>query len=323
MDLTKLAVVTFACAIFVQCLFPTALVSQHFSDWSAPVNLGPVINSAANDQHAGISPDNLSLYFASDRAGGSGSSDLWFSRRPNVDAPWPPPQNLGSVINSPAGEFAPAFAAGGHILFFGSERAGGCGGRDLWVSRRQDKRDDLGWEQPVNLGCVLNSSAFDDGPQYFEDEKKGFGTLYFLSERPGGVGDRDVWKTSIQSDGSFGFPENVTELNSFALDARAALRRDGLEIFITSQRVGSVPATSGQPSLDIWTSDRDSTSDLWSSPRNLAALNTDSGEAAPAISWDTTTLYFNSTRAGGQGGMDLYVSTRQRVRGQKVSATLP
>src|SRR5262245_57304076 len=109
MDSRKLAVVTFACAVFAQSLFPTLLVSQHFSDWSIPVNLGPFINSAANDQHAGISPDNLSLYFASDRAGGSSSSDLWFSRRPSVDAPWPPPQNLGIQINSPAGEFAPAF----------------------------------------------------------------------------------------------------------------------------------------------------------------------------------------------------------------------
>jgi WD40-like Beta Propeller Repeat len=322
MDLRKLAVVTFTCTIFVQCLFPTALVSKHFSDWSAPVNLGPVINSAANDQHAGISRDNLSLYFASDRAGGNGSSDLWFTRRPSVDAPWPPPQNLGSVINSPAGEFAPAFAAGGHVLFFGSERAGGCGGRDLWVSVRRDKRDDLGWEPPMNLGCVLNSSAFDDGPMFLEDEQKGE-VLYFLSERPGGVGGRDVWRASMERDGSFSPPENVTELNSPALDARAGMRRDGLEIFMTSQREGSVPTVSGIPSLDVWTSDRESTWDLWSLPRNLAALNLDSTDAAPAISWDATTLYFNSDRAGGQGGIDLYVSTRHRLRGHAVSATLP
>ena len=51
----------------------------------------------------------------------------------------------------------------------------------------------------------------------------------------------------------------------------------------------------------------------WSAPVNLAALNTSAAEAAPALSADGTTMIFNSNRPGGQGGLDLYVSTRTRL----------
>src|SRR5437879_6875662 len=61
-----------------------------YSDWSAPVNLGPVVNSGSNEQHPAISKDGLSLYFASDRAGagGMGGLDIYVSHRESLDAPW-------------------------------------------------------------------------------------------------------------------------------------------------------------------------------------------------------------------------------------------
>jgi hypothetical protein len=228
-------------------------------------------------------------------------------------AGWGAPQNLGSVLNSAAGEFAPAFDPGGHVLFFGSERAGGCGGRDIWMSVRQDKREDFGWGPPANLGCVVNSSGFDDGPAYFEEEN-GLATLYFISGRPGGLGDRDVWTSLRNSDGTFGPPVNVSELNSPAFDARPAVSRDGLDIVFTSQRPGSVEGASG-PSSDIWASTRDTTGTTWSVPINLELLNTSAAEAAPALSKDRAALYFNSNRPGGSGGLDLYVTTRAKITG--------
>lgn len=302
-----------ASALAAGWLFVAPFAAHHFSDWSPPENVGGSVNSAFNEQHPAISPDGLSLYFVSDRPNGLGGFDLWVAHRADRDSPWEDPVDI-EALNSAASEFAPAFDPGGHVLFFGSERAEGCGGRDLWVSFRQNKRDDFGWEPPVNLGCAVNSAGFDDGPAYFEDDETGLGQLYFISNRPGGLGDRDVWRTTRNWDGSFNPPVNVTELNSTTVEARPGIRRDGLEFFLTSQRPGSAPMN-GVPSSDLWTAVRTSTLQPWSTPVNLGPLNSTAADAAPALSRDGATLYFNSSRPGGFGGLDLYVATRTSARG--------
>jgi hypothetical protein len=306
---------TLSATVALVGLLAMATSAKNFSSWSAPVNLGPLINSAFDEMHPALSPDGRSLYFSSNRPGGTGGFDLWVSQWSDEIGGWGSPQNLGTTLNSAAGEFAPAFDPGGHVLFFGSERAGGCGGRDLWMSVRQHKQDDFGWGPPVNLGCALNSSTFDDGPAYFEEEN-GLATLYFISGRPGGLGERDVWASVRAADGTFGAPFNVTELNSPAADTRPAVSRDGLELFFTSQRAGSIEGTSG-PSSDIWTSTRETTGATWSVPINLDPLNTSAAEAAPALSKDREVLYFNSNRPGGSGGLDLYRSTRSQITGRR------
>src|SRR5437667_261652 len=91
-----------------------------WSAWSAPVNLGPVVNSASNDQHPAISKDGLSLYISSDRLGGFGGTDIWVSQRASLDDPWGPLQNLGPSINSAGNDFAPTFTPDGHQLYFHS-----------------------------------------------------------------------------------------------------------------------------------------------------------------------------------------------------------
>src|SRR5438128_10151143 len=87
-----------------------------FSDWSQPVNLGPVVNSAADDFHPAIAPNGLSLYITSGRLGGLGGSDIWVSQRASPDYPWGPPQNLGPNINSASNDIAPDFTPDGHWL---------------------------------------------------------------------------------------------------------------------------------------------------------------------------------------------------------------
>src|SRR5438445_5004514 len=78
-----------------------------FSDWSEPVNLGPVVNSEADDFHPAISPNGLSLYISSGRLGGLGGSDIWVSQRASLGDAWGPPQNLGPNINSTSNDIAP------------------------------------------------------------------------------------------------------------------------------------------------------------------------------------------------------------------------
>src|SRR5437667_3596543 len=122
-----------------------------YGPWSAPVNLGPVINTAANEQHPAISKDGLSLYISSDRPGGFGMLDIWVSHRDSIGAPWGTPQHLGRNINSPGMDVAPNLTPDGHNMYFHSTGRGGCGDADLFVARRHDKRDDLHWEPAENL----------------------------------------------------------------------------------------------------------------------------------------------------------------------------
>jgi hypothetical protein len=165
---------------------------------------------------------------------------------------------------------------------------------------------------PVNLGCGrLSWPGFDDGPTYFWEERTGIGTLFFISDRPGGFGGRDVWSASNRNGGAFGAPVNVAELNSPVDDARPVVRADGLEFLFTSARVGSVPLGAA-PSTDIWVSTRQSAAASWSVPVNLGSVNTSATEGAPALSTDGTTMVFNSNRADTLGSLDLYVTTRTR-----------
>ncbi len=295
--------------------------AQQFSDWSATVNLGPVVNSAFNDQHAAISKDALRLYISSDRPGGFGGRDIWVSRRASLEDPWETPVNLGPNINSSTDDFAPNFSADGHLLFFHSGRPGGCGDFDLYFSRRQDKFDDFGWGPALNLGlygrdplgplvCIANTSFQDAGPTYFQDEN-GKAVLYINSNRPGGLGDLDIYVTELQQDGTWGPATLVPEISSPARDSRTAIRRrDGLEMILSSGRAGGL---GGQ---DVWVSTRATTEDLWSPPVNLGpAINTTAFDGAPAVSWDGMTLFFFSNRPGGFGGFDLYMSTRTKLTG--------
>src|SRR5688572_16525842 len=102
------------------------------SEWSAPANLGPMINTTNAEASATLSPDGLSLYFSSDRPGGLGGTDIWVSHRACAECPWSMPINVG-VLNSVAAESAPSLSVDGHLLFFLSGRPGGLGGNDIYL----------------------------------------------------------------------------------------------------------------------------------------------------------------------------------------------
>lgn len=283
-----------------------------YSDWSAPVNLGPVVNSTSQDIEVSISKDGLSLYIASNRAGGFGGFDIWVSQRASVDDPWGPPQNLGPTINTPLREQAPFLTIDGHRMYFFSDRPGGFGGTDLYVSRRRDKRNDFGWRTPENLGSGPNSAFNENLSVNFEDDIAGTSTLYFNSNLPGGVGATDIYASTLQPDETFGPAVLVPELSSPSNDAPCAIRRDGLEIFQGSTRPGTDPTF-----FDLWVATRASMADAWSTPANLGSVvnsPTPFGDSRCALSFDATTLYIISSRPGGVGGTDIWVSTRSKLK---------
>ena len=287
-----------------------------FSDWSAPVNLGAPVNTPFIEQAASLSRDGLSLYFHCGNCPTSiGGADIYVSQRSHVGDPWGPPQNLGPTINTTANEQAPRLSRDGRRLFFSSDRLGGFGGHDIYVSRRHNKHDDFAWEAPVNLGSGVNSDHDDQTPDPFED-RASHGIILYFGSGPIGSGAVDIYSSVLLDDGTYGPRAPVTELNSSSVDRQPAIRSDGLEIFFASDRTGTLGM------LDLWVATRSRTSDPWSAPVNLGSVvNSSSVDARPALSFDGTILVFQSTRPGAVGCtspigpcvFDLWVSTRTRL----------
>jgi hypothetical protein len=287
--------------------------APRFSDWSAPVNLGGVINSAFAEFSPAVSRDRLTLYFGSDRPGGFGRVDLWVSKRASVDSPWESPINLGPVINTVDQENDAALSRDGHWLFFNSTRPGGFGATDLWVSWRAHIHDDFGWQPPVNMGAGVNSPFNDGNATYFENEDAGVPLLFFSSDRPATLGGGNIYVSELLSDGSFGPATLVVELSSHQADSAPSIRFDGLELFFFSNRPGSILNPFGLPSQDLWTSTRSGVFEPWTTPTNLGPLvNSSVNDIHPEISADREALYFNSNRPGGFGMADLYVTMRSK-----------
>jgi hypothetical protein len=278
------------------------------SEWSEPVNLGAPINTEFLEASPTLSKDGLRLYFVSNRPGGFGLQDLWVSQRSCAASvcPWGEPVNLGAAINSAAGDNGPNLSADEHLLFYFSGRPGGRGNTDIWMSRRADPRDDSGWEDPVNLGSDVNTADFDQKPWYQQSAEDGGGNLYFTRGDPA-ANTQEIYYASVTRDGGTSGPAAiVAELNvpNFS-DAGATLRADGREIFFSSNRPGTFGLT------DLWTSGRQSVHDTWGTPVNLGTpLNTAAQEQQPGLSHDGRTLIWASTRPGGVGGLDIWMSTR-------------
>lgn len=282
--------------------------------WSPPENLGAEVNSAFEELAPHLSRDGLALYFTSNRPGAAGAEDLWVSRRASSRHPWMSATNLGPAINTAGNERSPALSSNGRLLFFASDRAGGSGGFDIWLSWRADPQDDSSWQPPVNLGTGVNTSATDAGPSFLEAMaarlphhgrgRAAIPQLYMASNRPGGPGGLDIYAGSVPG-GWAGPAMLIPELSGPLADLTPTVRRDGLEIVIASNRAETLGG------FDLWHSFRRSVFDAWSTPSNLGpSINSEAIELFPSLSSDARSLLFQSNRPGGFGGSDLYVSTR-------------
>ncbi len=282
-----------------------ANVTSHFSPWSEPENLGSTINTTFNEQGPTLSNDELSLYFGSDRPGGMGGFDIWVSQRACRACPWEAPLNLGPAINTSSAETGPGLSIDGHLLFFRSTRPGGQGLGDVYLAKRANPKDDFGWEAPVALGPDVNTAAAEAGAEYLQSAEDGAANLYFNRAPAGGTAD--LYYAAITRDGeTLGPAVLISELSDpIATDQGPTLRSDGREVFFFSTRAG------GLGDADLWTSTRRSVHDPWTTPVNVGApVNSTAAEQQPSLSGEGRTLLFASSRSGGFGGTDIWVSTR-------------
>jgi len=257
--------------------------------WTPPVNLGATINSSALDASPslGVYQGTTYLFMVSDRTGGQGLTDVWYATGtpPNFGAP----VNMGAAINSSAYDGGPGISwTGGptaNTLYFYSTRPGGAGGSDIY----QTTYSGGSWSAPVRLGAGVNTAA----SEYYAAVASWLGEtrLYFAR------GDAIYY--SVYAGGDWGA---AVMMNLGAGDAcHPCLRGEGAgaKFYFSSTRAG------GYGDYDIWVSTY--AGGNWGAPVNLGpAVNTAFVENCPWFAPDGQTMYFSSTRPGGQGYYDIW-----------------
>jgi outer membrane protein OmpA-like peptidoglycan-associated protein len=154
--------------------------------WRKPVSLGPAVNSSGWEAQPSLSADGNELYFVSDRKGGMGGYDIWYSKKDSTGA-WTRAMNLGKSVNTKFDEIAPFIHVNNRNLFFASNGLPGFGGFDIYVSEKSEGQ----WLSPKNMGAPLND--FED--QYsFVVTSDGLNAFYSREE---GRTKSKIYQTNI------------------------------------------------------------------------------------------------------------------------------
>jgi hypothetical protein len=203
-------------------------------DWGPPESLGLTVNSPNpndDDSMPSISPDGLSLYFHSNRAGGYGRNDIYITTRATKNDPWGPPVNLGPEVNSSVSDPGAWITGDGLELYFHSWRPGGYGGSDMWMTRRATQTEP--WAQALNVGFEVNSATSDYWPCVSPDGL----VLFFTSDRPGPYGQFDLWLTRRPGlSHSWQAPANLgAKVNSPAGESTPRMSPDGSTLYFWTE----------------------------------------------------------------------------------------
>ena len=202
-------------------------------------------------------------------------------------------------VDTAMSEFSPTLTADGLEIYFHGQRPGGLGGDDIYVATRTDVASAFG---QATLLENVNSSFNEVGASISGDGL----TLYFSSDRPGGVGLDDVWvATRTSRAATFDAPTNLAVVSSPMHEYGPSISPDGLSIYVTSDRPG------GLGGLDLWVATRPDIGSSFSSPTNVAAVNSSATDEAASITGDGKTIYFDTDRAG--GSTDIWSATRADV----------
>lgn len=177
--------------------------------WSEPKNMGPVINSDNWDAQPSLSPDGKTLYFASNREGSIGSSDIWKTERLGEEA-WSKPENLGEPVNTRDAEMGPFIHFDNQTLYFSSKGHMGMAGQDLFVSRRTA----AGWSAPKNLGYPINTSADELNIVVAPNGR----STFISAALKGGLGGYDIYSFLLPEESR---PVPVTYLKGSVFDAES------------------------------------------------------------------------------------------------------
>jgi outer membrane protein OmpA-like peptidoglycan-associated protein len=155
-------------------------------EWSAPVSMGHHVNSGDMETGGSISPDGQRFYFSSDREGGFGEMDIYYSQL-QADGNWGPAVNLGAGINTKYNEESPFAFSDGKTLYFSSEGHNSMGGFDLFTSTFNTLNQR--WSTPENLGFPINSADDEMSISFSSNGKQ----AYYSANKEDSFGDEDIY----------------------------------------------------------------------------------------------------------------------------------
>ncbi len=255
-----------------------------------PVNLGPNINTNHQEYMASLTTDEKSIIFTRQI-----NNNEDFYRSFKIDTGWSKAEYLSDNINTTSyNEGAQCISPDGQFLFFtGCNRPEGLGRCDIYVAQREGD----GWSKPVNLGFPINTKGWESQPSLSADGR----ILYFVSDRAGGFGSYDIWKSNLGDDGKWQTPVNMGAAINTPYDEQSPFIHPDNETFYFSS-----DGWTGMGDKDIFISRADSLGE-WGTAINLGyPINTYGEERGLTINASGTKAYFSSNNFNGYGGFDIY-----------------
>ena len=267
-----------------------------------PINIGPNINSENDEYLPAVIADESEIVFTVKRPRDNQTicafcqmeEDFYASKKENGE--WQKRYKLDYPINTGYNEGAQCISPDGKYLFYTICNTDfGNGSCDLYWSKRIGNR----WARPRNFDAPVCTKAWESQPSIAPDGK----TIYFTSNRPGGFGKMDLWKTEMTEEGLFTVPENLGKTINTEYDETAPfIHADGKTLYFVSD---GHPGMGGR---DIFFSTLTDTG--WTQPVNLGyPINTPDDEINILINAAGTIAYFSTDKEGGYGGQDLYYFT--------------
>lgn len=286
-----------------------------------PINLGKNINSEYNEYLPAISADEQILIYTRLVETGKryfdGSKemqeDFFISKKENEK--FALSEAIGEPLNSRGNEGAQSLSADGRTLFFTSceyERGKSYHGKsygscDIFVSHKIGDN----WSQPENLGATVNSKYWESQPSFSADGK----TLYFASDRPGGKGKIDIWKTKLKENNTWAKPVNLGDsINTKGQDQSPFIHYDNKTLYFASN--GHI----GMGKTDLFMAKIDSSQKV-TEVKNLGyPINTWDEEVGLCINASGENAYFASSKKSEFGGLDLYTfKLPEKIKPNKVT----
>ncbi len=302
--MTRARQILFLCTLLLPLLGGRS-AAQGFFEYDYEIRtLTGEINSGANDYAPVENSAGDRLFFTSYRSEGSiGEADIFQMSRPSnsPDAPWARLLNPGSPFNTEKNDGSVALFREDRLIIFATEgRADGVGSTDLFVGRVENGRV----SSIRSLGATINTKHWESQPAITPDESR----LYFISDRPGGEGEEDIWMATKTGEDSEGFPLWSTpvnlgpSVNTEGGERSPTVTLDGATLYFASD---GLPGFGG---YDIYmTTLRQG---VWSVPANLGSIiNSDEDDLFFFAPRNDHPFYFASSRGGGRGELDIYSGT--------------
>lgn len=210
---------------------------------------------------------------------------------------------FGSPLNTQNNEYSPVIAPNGRYIVFQSNRPGGEGGMDIWISENKNYQNRTGtpaWSEPLNFR-ELNTRGFEGPFSILFDSSGKPVEIYFTSVKDAqtgrnGLGGLNIYciKNLTKKEPSkdlWSKPEHLLRINTNFDEKMPAISPDGKILIFASNRPG------GFGGWDLWVSTRDNLDRTWSEPVNLGAkINTSANEIMPSFHFDGTSIFFSSDR---------------------------